>query len=675
MNIHEMKIRTCSRAASLALMVVALQGMGSSWAASPEAQPAEPEQLRGLPRPNELPLAQGPFLPTQASLDEQYRCPEWFADAKLGFWAHWGPQCVGLGGWYAKAMYDPASSDYQRHIKKFGHPSKVGYKDILPLFTAEKFDPDALMAEFKEMGARLFLAMGVHHDNFDMWNSKYHRWNAVKIGPHKDLVALWQQAAKKQGLHFGVSEHLVPSYDWWNPNKMSDKTGTLAGVPYDGRDSANWDLYHPPHSGDQEMKAGFGAELLKYPEWFKEHWYRRVYDLVTTYQPDFVDEDDFGLPWGDAYASKLVAHYYNQSAAAHGGTPSAVWCGRGGNGKGVISYSEFGLPKLPWRYPWVQGTSTSPGWFWTGGTPPTAETLVKTMVEVICRNGNYIISFPQRADGTVPEDHMACLREMGKWVRLNEAGIFGTRPWRVLGEGPTSDPYNRWSPKEPFFKKEDIRFTRKNDVLYAFVMNPAADTVVIRSLGKKARLADGVPQGVRLLGYEGKLNWSQDEEGLKVQLPEAWVGRTVPVFEIRGLAAWDGDVRPGLDGQLVLTANDARLNGKGLRQIFGRDFIENWSDATEWVSWEKAHFLEAGEYEVTLYGGGLRADVTYRLQIGEKALTGKAPAADGWGKGVVFPAGKITIEKAGVYPMALRAGTNENWGGLQLFNVTLKRMR
>ena len=183
MNITEMKTWTQIRAASLALMVINLPGIKSSWAASPEAQPEEPIQLRGLPRPNELPLAQGPFQPTQASLDELYRCPEWFADAKLGFWAHWGPQCVGLNGWYAKAMYEPDSSTLQQHTKQFGHPSKVGYKDILPLFKAEKFDPDALMAEFKEIGGRLFLAMGVHHDNYDMWNSKYHRWNAVKIGP------------------------------------------------------------------------------------------------------------------------------------------------------------------------------------------------------------------------------------------------------------------------------------------------------------------------------------------------------------------------------------------------------------------------------------------------------------------------------------------------------------
>jgi alpha-L-fucosidase len=324
----------------LILMMLAMSAMSAARAASPDAQPEEPIQLRGLPKPAELPLVSGPFQPTQVSLDELYRSPDWFADAKFGFWAHWGPQSVGMNGWYGKRLYDPTFpvDIYGQHIKRFGHPSKVGYKDTIPLFTADKFDPEGLMAEFKEMGARLFLSMGVHHDNFDMWNSKYHRWNAVKMGPRKDIVALWQQAAKKQGLKFGVSVHLAPSYDWWNNNKQSDKTGPLAGVPYDGIDPENWDLYHPPHSGDQNLKAGFStADINKYPEWFKEHWYRRMYDLVTTYQPDFLDEDDFGLPWGDAYASKLAAHYYNRSAANNGGTPDVVWAGRGGNGKGVIS--------------------------------------------------------------------------------------------------------------------------------------------------------------------------------------------------------------------------------------------------------------------------------------------------------------------------------------------------
>jgi hypothetical protein len=269
---------------------------------------------------------------------------------------------------------------------------------------------------------------------------------------------------------------------------------------------------------------------------------------------------------------------------------------------------------------------------------------------------------------------MNCLREMGKWMRLNEEGIFGTRPWRELGEGPTTIPYNRWSPQEPYFKNEDIRFTRKGGVIYAFLMNPTVAKINIHSLGKKAKLVDGVPQAVRLLGYEGKLNWSQEDDGLTISLPESWVGRMIPVLEIRGLDPWDGDIRPGLDGALVLTAYDAETHGKELKRIFARDFIQGWSNPAEWISWDKAHIVEAGNYEVTLLGGGLRPDVPYRLQFGTKELTGKAPAAAAWDKGVEFQAGKISIDKTGIYPVILRAGTEANWGGLQIFNVTLKRV-
>jgi hypothetical protein len=185
-------------------------------------------------------------------------------------------------------------------------------------------------------------------------------------------------------------------------------------------------------------------------------------------------------------------------------------------------------------------------------------------------------------------------------------------------------------------------------------------------------LVDGVPQNVRLIGCEEKLNWSQEEEGLKVQLPQAWVGRTVPVLEIRGLAAWDGDIRPVMDGQLVLDVNDSQLHGQKLQQVFGRYFTENWSDPAEWISWEKPRIFDAGEYEVNIYGGGLRDDVPYKLMIGEKELTGKAPNSGGWSKGVIFSPGKVIIKKAGVYPVSLHAGSDKNWAGLQVFNITLK---
>jgi alpha-L-fucosidase len=192
-------------------------------------------QIRGS-QMGKLPIAAGPYVPTDESL-KQFQCPEWFRDAKLGFWSHWGPQAVPRqGDWYAQRMYLPGNSEwnltaYNYHIKNYGHPSVFGYKDIIPLWKAERWDPDKLMELYKKSGAKYFVSMGTHHDNFFLWDSKIHSWNSVKMGPKKDVIALWQQASKKQGLKFGVSEHLGASYTWFQAAHSSDKEGPKGRSP------------------------------------------------------------------------------------------------------------------------------------------------------------------------------------------------------------------------------------------------------------------------------------------------------------------------------------------------------------------------------------------------------------------------------------------------------------
>jgi alpha-L-fucosidase len=188
--------------------------------------------------------AANPFQPTRSSL-RSYQVPEWFRDAKFGIWSHWGPQsAIEDGDWYARLMYQQGSDQYKYHVSTYGHPSKVGYKDLVNIWHADKWDADHLMNLYKKAGARYFFSMGVHHDNFDLWDSKYTRWNAVNMGPKKDVVGIWQKAAQKQGLRFGVSEHLWISYKWFAVSHGADKTGALAGVPYDGVDPNFADLYH-----------------------------------------------------------------------------------------------------------------------------------------------------------------------------------------------------------------------------------------------------------------------------------------------------------------------------------------------------------------------------------------------------------------------------------------------
>src|SRR6202521_1946533 len=204
-------------------------------AAAPAAtlRRATASQLTGLD------IQPGPFQGTRESLKE-YQIPEWFRDAKFGIWAHWGPQSAPeQGDWYARRMYEEGSRYYKFHVERFGHPSKAGFKDVIPTWKGEEFDADNLMGMYKKAGAKYFMSMGVHHDNFDLWDSKYQpRWNAVATGPKKDIVGMWKKAVQKAGLKFAVSEHLSNSYNWFAVSHGADKDGPMAGVPYDGADSA-----------------------------------------------------------------------------------------------------------------------------------------------------------------------------------------------------------------------------------------------------------------------------------------------------------------------------------------------------------------------------------------------------------------------------------------------------
>ena len=193
------------------------------------------------------------FEPTADSL-KTYQAPEWFRDAKFGIWAHWGPQAVPRSGdWYARWMYVPGHPHYAHHLKHYGHPSESGYKDIIPLWKAEKFDPEALMDRYVAAGAKYFVSMGVHHDNFDLWNSRHHRWNALAMGPKRDIVGAWRDAARRRGLRFGVSEHLGASHNWLYPSHHYDQFWPKFGVDYDGADPQYADLYHPKH--DEPFKG------------------------------------------------------------------------------------------------------------------------------------------------------------------------------------------------------------------------------------------------------------------------------------------------------------------------------------------------------------------------------------------------------------------------------------
>ena len=494
----------------------------------------------------ELPITPGPFQPTMDSLTN-YSCPEWFRDAKFGIWAHWGPQAVPMeGDWSARKMYQQGSPDYKDHLARYGHPSTNGWKDIIPLWKAEQWDPDRLLALYRKAGARYFVSMGVHHDDFFLWNSQLHKWNAVNYGPHRDVVGDWQKAARKQGLPFGVSEHLGASFTWFQDSHKSDHSGPLAGVPYDGANSNYWDLYHFP------AEPGDTGWYSKNPRW-QQQWFNEIKELVDDYHPDFLYTDG-GVPFGNEVGLSLIADLYNDRIQRHrtglmnvpprlrdqqewtrrAGQPTAVYtCKQSSGGRWVQDF-ERGVSGGINPYPWQTDTSIG-DWFYNRHWKyqPLSWT-VHMLADIVSKNGNLLLNVVLRPDGSLDPEVETMLQQLADWTAVNGEAIYGTRPWLVYGEGPTQAKGGAF--RENFqYTARDIRFTTKGKTLYAIALGwPDDGKLIIKSLARTGDAGMNEIKKVELLGYRGRLQFEQTAEGLVVSLPAAKLNDLTCALKITG---------------------------------------------------------------------------------------------------------------------------------------------
>ncbi len=494
-----------------------LLGYSTAWAAT--------RQLQG--QPSTVTVTPGPFQPTRASLDA-YHAPDWFRDAKFGIWSHWGPQSgVEDGDWFARNMYIQGSPQYEYHLKTYGHPSKTGYKDLIPLFKGDKWEPDHLMDLYVKAGAKYFVSMGVHHDNFDMWNSRYQpRWNAVATGPMKDIVGLYKEAARKRGLRFGVSEHLSNSFDWFAPSHLSDKTGTYAGVPYDGTNPVNADLYHSYAGMPADFAQTAQAMGRVAPDTWKQQYFNRIKDLIDQHQPDLLYTDG-GIPF-EQYGLGTVAELYNISSIHHGGKADAIYTSKTASdctiGTCLVDHERSvgdAISDVPWQ------TDTCIGdWHYKRGIDyKTPKKVIDMLVDIVSKNGNLLLNFPLPNSGELDDEELKVLQGISSWMNINNEGIYGSRPWKIFGEGPASEQQITQSGfnenDQPDLTAQDIRFTTKDKFLYAYVMGiPNKDKdLVIKALGEKSPQQPGKILNVELLGDTGKLRWKQDAQGLKLRFP------------------------------------------------------------------------------------------------------------------------------------------------------------
>ena len=495
------------------------------------------------------PVAPGKFQPTWESLSH-YEVPEWFRDRKFGIWAHWGPQCEPESGdWYARKMYAEGNGYYRTHLAKYGHPSEFGFKDVINEWKAEKWEPAKLVALYKRTGAQYFFAMANHHDNLDMWDSKYQPWNSVAVGPKKNIIGEWAKAARAEGLPFGVSVHAAHAWSWYETAQGADKNGEKAGVPYDGKltkadGKGKWwdgldpqDLYeqrHQPspgfeHEGGIHRRWNWGAGVSQPDQAYCEKFYNRTMDLINKYQPDLLYFDDTVLPlWPVTDAGlKIAAHFYNTNLKRPG-VGAGVLFGKILNEEqrqALVWDIERGVPNAILPFAWQTDTCIG-GWHYNRADYnryKSAKTVVHMLADIVSKNGNLLLNIPVRGDGSIDDKAESILEGIATWMEVNQESILATRPWKTFGEGPagagqalSSQGFNEGKGKP--FTAEDVRYTASKDgrVLYAIVCGLPSGPVALKSLGQSAALLDRPVAQVEQLGAAGTLVWSLDADALTV---------------------------------------------------------------------------------------------------------------------------------------------------------------
>jgi alpha-L-fucosidase len=406
---------------------------------------------------------------------------------------------------YKKALHlnIQKSPTFKYHIKRFGPQNEVGYKDIVPMFKAEKFDAEQWARLFAASGAKFAGPVAIHHDNFAMWDSAYTEWDSMDKGPKRDITAELEKAIRKKGMKYIATFHHAFSWRYFEPS-----------YNYDGADPRYAGLYCQAH----EAKAPPTRE-------FMDKWLGMVNEVVEKYEPDLI-WFDFGLGNKERncitpeYQQQMFADYYNWAVRKKRLVGVAHKHKDIHEHTGILDF-ERGREDSLVPYPWLTDTSVGP-WFCQKSTPyKSVDQLVDVLVDIVSKNGCMLLNVGPAADGTIPPQAQEILHGIGKWLKINGQAIYKTRPWQVFGEGPTRNTGGGFSErKDKPYTSEDIRFTQSKDGkrIYAIVLGWPGDgaTVTIRSLADKSGVVD--ISDVKLLGHRGRLNWEQSREGLEIQM-------------------------------------------------------------------------------------------------------------------------------------------------------------
>jgi len=489
-----------------------------------------PPDIWNLPA---LPIAVGPHTADWKALGRSYTAPAWWREAKFGAWAHWDPQSMPEDGdWYARGMYQEGRPQYVFNLKHFGHPSEYGYKDICHNWVIDRWNPEELMNLYVEMGARYFMAMGCHHDNFDCFDSKYQPWNATHVGPKVDIVGTWEKIARRHGMRFGIGFHDTPPRTWgqFMPVRYSsDKNGSMKEVPYDAlqtiRDGkGEWwegldpaDLYGPVHTSQDPLHSPFANQFM---------W--RVDDAISKYHPDLIYFDehagnsqmDLGVRMGLGFlAPTLIANFYNKSLQWNHGKMEAVVNLKGVGGRydsfqdhpellpdvdrALVKSSEAVIEPEIMAYPFQTETTVADWHYKTGQKYLDAHTLVRSLMQNVCRNGAMLLNLTQHGRGNLDPEVVVIAKDIGAWLKVNGEPVYGSRPFEVSSE-------------------TGVCYTRNHGRVYATLLDWNGGPVTLKALHAGGATLGKVSK-VELLGSDVRMTFMQEEQGLTIT-PGAAVG-------------------------------------------------------------------------------------------------------------------------------------------------------
>jgi alpha-L-fucosidase len=469
----------------------------------------------------------GPFQPDWQSLS-QYQVPEWYKDAKFGIFIHWGVYSVPAFGseWYPREMYIEGSEVNRHQVATYGPLTKFGYKDFIPMFKAEHFDPEAWARLFKESGARYVVPVFEHHDGFAMYDSDLSDWTAKKMGPHRDVDGELAQAIRAQGLHLGASSHRI-EHDWF-----MDGGRTEASDVNDPQYAAFYGPAHPRLNANGDVLA---EDWTYVSPAYARDWVARNAEIVQKYHPELIFFDWWiGQPAVRPYLAKFAAFYYNESSKSGPVGIITYKLVDMQEDSGVLDIERGQAPGILPRT-WQTDTSVSnKSWgYIKNDTYKTPTFIVQQLADVVSKNGNLLMNIGPRADGTIPEQVQQVLLDVGGWLKLNGDAIYGTRPWTTFGEGPTQVQAGSFHDTDTVaYTAQDFRFTTKNGALYAIEMNwPSNGEAVIHSLRSHIAGMSRVEK-VTLLSTGASLPFTEKPDGLHIQVPSQAPGKYAYAYRV-----------------------------------------------------------------------------------------------------------------------------------------------